>query len=104
MQQILGLLRLLVLIVIVLFGLVLHLRNSDSVTLDLYFFKLTQPLSLLLAMTVALGGILGILAALPKHLGHRRTIRQLRRELKAQSTLSSSAMAPTQLADTKEQT
>ena len=103
MQRILGLLRLLVLIFVVVFGLILHLRNSSPVTLDLYFFKVTQPLSLLLAMTVAIGGVLGMLAALPKHLGHRRTIRQLRRELKTQTVLSSAATTPAQQVETSKE-
>lgn len=101
MQRILAFLRLLVLVVIVVFGLILHLRNSSPVTLDLYFFKVTQPLSLLLAVTIAIGGVLGMLAALPKHLGHRRTIRQLRRELKTQTALPAAGTTPAPLADTR---
>jgi putative membrane protein len=87
MHRIIGLLRLLALLLIVLVGLVLHTRNSQPVTLDLYFLKVTQPLSLLLAVTVALGALLGIVAAIPRLLSGRRVNRRLRRELKQQAAL-----------------
>lgn len=91
MQRIIGLLRLLALVLIVLIGLVLHTRNAQPVTLDLYFLKITQPLSLLLAVTIAFGALLGIIAAIPKLLAGRRVNRRLRREIKQQAALGAPA-------------
>jgi uncharacterized integral membrane protein len=87
MHRVVGLLRLLALFTVVLLGLALHTRNAELVALDLYFVVLRQPLSLLLVLTLLIGAVLGILAALPSLLANRRTTRRLRRELKAQSTL-----------------
>lgn len=94
MHRLIALLRLLALVLIVLLGLVLHTRNGQPVTLDLYFIKFTQPLSLLLAETIAIGGVLGMLAAVPRLLSGRRANRRLSKELRAHVALGSSTAEP----------
>lgn len=97
MQRIVALLRLLAIVVIILGGLVLHMRNAEPVTLDLYFVRIDQPLSLILAVSLLVGALLGILGALPGLLAGRRANRRLRRELRAQAMLP--AATPTETAD-----
>jgi uncharacterized integral membrane protein len=97
MQRIVALLRLLAIVVIILGGLVLHTRNAGPVTLDLYFVRMEQPLSLMLAVSLLIGAVLGILGALPRLLAGRRAIRRLRRELRAQAMLP--AVTPTDTAE-----
>jgi uncharacterized integral membrane protein len=91
MQRIVAVLRLLAIVVIILSGLVLHTRNAQPVTLDLYFARIEQPLSLILTVSLLIGALLGILGALPGLLAGRRANRRLRRELKAQAMLPGAA-------------
>ncbi|MCG3201588.1 MAG: Lipopolysaccharide assembly protein A [Gammaproteobacteria bacterium] len=97
MQRIVALLRLLAIVVIILSGLVLHTRNAQPVTLDLYFVRIEQPLSLILAVSLLIGAVLGVLGALPRLLAGRRANRRLRRELRAHAMLP--AAPPTDAAD-----
>ena len=85
MNRIVTLLRLIALILVVTFGLLLHIRNSQPVHLDLYFLTLEQPLSILLAATLALGALLGMASAIPYLLRGRRANRRLKRELVVQT-------------------
>lgn len=87
MRRLVGLLRWLALLLVVLIGLTLHARNAQPVTLDLYFLTLQQPLSLLLALALLAGALLGMGAALPTLLSGKRANRRLRRELKLQTSL-----------------
>jgi len=66
-------------------GLALHLRNQTPVTLDLYLAAWTLPLSLLLVLVLTLGALLGALAMLPGRWRLGRRLHGVERELRQQA-------------------
>jgi uncharacterized integral membrane protein len=60
-------------------GLALHARNHAPVTLDFYVLRAQMPLSWALVAALGLGGLLGMLAMLPRLLGATRALRRERR-------------------------
>lgn len=66
-------------------GLALHLRNQAPVTLDLYLASWTLPLSLLLVLVLALGALLGALAMVPGRWRLGRRLHGVERELRQQA-------------------
>ena len=52
------------LLAIVIFGMAFATLNSDSVTIDYYFYQATLPLSLLLVIVFAMGCVLGMIVGI----------------------------------------
>ncbi|MEX2353487.1 MAG: LapA family protein [Gammaproteobacteria bacterium] len=61
----LRIIRFIVILVIILAGLAIHLRNDQPVSLDYYLGQLELPFSLFLILGVCSGIVLGMLAGLP---------------------------------------
>lgn len=74
-------LKFLLVLLVMLIGAGLALLNADPVRLDVYFTRLDLPLSLILAGTLSLGGLLGGLASMGLLLGTWRRNRRLRRRI-----------------------
>ena len=74
--------RLILLLAIVLFGLAFHLQNDRSVTLGYYLGVIELPLSLALVLVLILGAALGALASLPVIIKLRRQRRRLEKQIK----------------------
>lgn len=68
----LRIIRLLFVILVVLGGLAIHLRNDQSVLFDYYLGSIEGPFSLFLIITLVTGAILGILACLGRLLRLQR--------------------------------
>ncbi len=66
-------------LVIVLFGLSFALLNAQLVTIDFYFGAQELPLSLVIVLSVILGAVLGVIAALALVLRQRRELARERR-------------------------
>lgn len=75
-------LKLLLLLLVVLAGLALHARNAQPVELDYYLGLLRLPLSLLVALALLVGALLGVLAALPALAAWRHRCLRLERRLR----------------------
>lgn len=67
---------------IVLAGLAFHVRNAQPVVIDFYLASYERPMSLLVAVALLVGAILGVLASLPTCLKLQRDKARLGRELK----------------------
>ena len=68
-----------------LFALAFAVRNVEPVTLRFYFdLSWTAPLIAVLFIVFVVGAAIGLLAALPTLLAHRREILQMRRDLDAE--------------------
>ena len=57
--------KLLLLFAVLLLGLVFHLKNNQQIELNYYLGTVELSLSLLIALTLCLGSVLGIVASLP---------------------------------------
>ncbi len=88
-----------IVLICLLSGLVLQLRNPSPVTLDLYFGRWTLPLSLLLVLSLALGALLGVLAMLPGRWRLGRRLHGVERELRQQARAAPPAVRPSEPAD-----
>lgn len=66
-------------LVIVLFGLSFALLNAELVTINFYFGAQELPLSLVIVLSVILGAVLGVIAALALVLRQRRELARERR-------------------------
>ena len=69
-------------LLVILLGLGFAQINADEVTLHYYFNSITVPLSLLLALTLGLGVLLGLLASTAAIYRVRRENSRLRRQMK----------------------
>ena len=74
--------KLFLLILVVAAGLILHSRNPQPVNLDYYVGVISEPLSLLLVVSVLIGALLGILACLWPMLSLKTEVLRLRRQLR----------------------
>lgn len=68
-------------LIIVFFGLSFSVLNAQRVALDFYFGRADVPLSMILFVALALGAVLGVLAAFGVVLRQRREVAQLRRRI-----------------------
>ena len=57
--------KLILILVILLFGLAFHLKNNQLVALNYYVGAIELPISLVIVLVLILGALLGILASLP---------------------------------------
>ncbi len=57
--------KLILILVILLFGLAFHLKNNQLVALNYYVGAIELPMSLVIVLVLILGALLGILASLP---------------------------------------
>ena len=71
------------LLLIVLVGLELHVKNPQSVMVDYYLGTVQLPVSLLIACMLLLGAVLGVLVNLSVVVRLRRKISELKRSLKS---------------------
>lgn len=76
-------LKLLCLFVIAALGLILHSRNPQPVTFDYYLGAIDKPLSLLLAVALLCGAVLGLVVNLWPLLSLKRENLRLRREMRS---------------------
>ncbi len=76
-------LKVIFLLVIVLVGLELHVKNHQLVVVDYYLGTVQLPVSLLIACTLLLGAVLGVLVNLNVVVRLRRKIGELKRSLKS---------------------
>ncbi|BAW80247.1 hypothetical conserved protein [Candidatus Nitrosoglobus terrae] len=72
----------LIFIVVFILGVTFAGRHAESVVIDYHFGKLPIPLSLLLALILLMGTILGILASLSTIMKLKRENRRLRKSVK----------------------
>ncbi len=63
-------------------GLSFALLNAEMVKLSYYFGTITAPLSIVVAVSLAVGALLGVLACMGMALGLKREIIRLRHHLK----------------------
>ena len=75
--------KLALVLLVILGGLVFHVRNGQSVVIDFYLASYEIPLSLVLALALLSGAILGVLAGLPGRLKLKRDKARLSKELGA---------------------
>lgn len=61
----LRIIKFLLILLVIIFGLAVHLRNDQLVAFDFYIGIAELPFSLYLVVSVCLGAIAGIIAALP---------------------------------------
>jgi len=61
----LRILKFIFVLVLVIFGLAVHLRNDQSVIFDYYLGSIELPFSLFLIASLCFGALLGIIASLP---------------------------------------
>ncbi|MEJ2609049.1 MAG: LapA family protein [Candidatus Thiodiazotropha sp.] len=71
--------KLFLLILIMIFGVVLAMLNSDSVQINYYFSSRDLPLSLVLTVVFGLGVVLGVLSGMGRVVGLKREIHNLKR-------------------------
>ncbi|OOO02994.1 MAG: Lipopolysaccharide assembly protein A [Chromatiales bacterium USCg_Taylor] len=71
------------LLVVVLVGLELHVKNHQLVVIDYYLGTVQLPVSLLIACMLLLGAVLGVLVNLSVVVRLRRKIGELKRSLKS---------------------
>lgn len=75
--------RLIFLLVVLVLGLALHLKNDQTVTLNYYAGTLDLPLSLVIVGSLAVGAVFGIVASLGVILRLKRDKARLSRQVKA---------------------
>lgn len=68
-------------LIIVIFGMTFATLNSESITINYYFFQTTLPLSLLLVIVLALGCFLGIIVGLWLVLKAKMKVYRMRQKL-----------------------
>ncbi len=78
-------LKLLLVLIIMLFGAAFALMNAAPVNLNYYFGSQELPLSVVLVGAVIVGVLLGVLAGLGRMAQLKRTVTGLRRELRLAS-------------------
>ena len=71
--------KLLLLMIIMIFGAVFAVLNSDSVQVNYYFGSRDLPLSLVLTMVFGVGVVLGVVSGMGRVVGLKREIQNLRR-------------------------
>lgn len=71
-----------IIIILILLGITFAVLNSDKVTVHYYAGQRDLPLSLLMALSFAIGILFGFLVMLPKIFRHRFNARRLRKKLK----------------------
>ncbi len=76
-------LKVILLLVVVLVGLELHVKNHQLAVVDYYLGTVQLPVSLLIACTLLLGAVLGVLVNLSVVVRLRRKIGELKRSLKS---------------------
>ncbi|MGH8469025.1 MAG: LapA family protein [Gammaproteobacteria bacterium] len=76
-------LKVMFLLVVVLVGFELHVKNHQLVVIDYYLGTLQLPVSLLIACMLLLGAVLGVLVNLSVVVRLRRKIGELKRSLKS---------------------
>lgn len=54
----------LIVLILIVFGVTFACLNFDETTVNLYWFTKTLPLALLVAITFAVGGVLGVIVSL----------------------------------------
>ena len=74
--------RIALILLVVVAGLALHVRNDQLVVVDFYLGNYEIPLSLALALALLGGAILGVLSGLPSWLKLKRDKSKLGRQLK----------------------
>ncbi len=74
--------KILFFLVVVVFGLELHVRNSQLVTFNYYLGSVELPVSLLVALSLLGGAALGILASLRIIIASRRKLREAKKSLR----------------------
>ena len=75
-------LKLALALLVLLGGLAFHVRNGQPVTIDFYLASYEIPLSMVVALALLTGAILGVLAGLPTRIRLQRDKAKLGRELK----------------------
>ena len=83
-----------VLLVVLLFGLLLYVKNSQPVEIDLYVFSLTLPAAVLLLLALLGGVLLGVLVCLPLMSRMKYDNWRLRRAARRDADDSSSSLPP----------
>lgn len=68
-------------LIIVIFGMTFATLNSESITINYYFYQTTLPLSLLLVIVLALGCFLGIIVGLWLVLKAKMKVYRMRQKL-----------------------
>lgn len=79
MKQIISFILIILLVAVIL---LVTVNNADPVTFSYYISQFDIPLSLLLAFTLAIGAVMGVLATITMVLKVRRELRKSRRETK----------------------
>ena len=75
------LVKLCVFLLVVLLGLLFHLRNAQPVLIDYYIGALELPYSASMVLTLSLGVVLGVLVSLPTQLRLRRENARLQKKV-----------------------
>ena len=86
--------KLALILLVMLLGLALHLRNGQLIIIDFYVGNFELPLSLALGLTLFAGALLGVLAALPLWLRLQRDKTKLGKQLKALQPQAEAEAAP----------
>lgn len=73
---------LLIFVVVFVLGLTFAARHAEPVVIDYHFDQLSVPLSLLLALILLLGAVLGMLASLSTILRLKRESNRLRKSIR----------------------
>lgn len=73
--------RLLLALALILFATGFTVLNSGSVPLDLYFYAIEAPISVLVFVCVALGALLGIIAASGAFIRRQAEVRRLKKRV-----------------------
>ncbi len=73
---------LVVFLLVLVVGLSFALLNAEMVRLSYYFGTITAPLSIVVAVSIAVGALLGVLASMGMALGLKREIIRLRHNMK----------------------
>ncbi|CAN5713779.1 hypothetical protein BH18PSE1_BH18PSE1_00690 [soil metagenome] len=92
-------LKVILLLVVVLVGLELHVKNHQLAVVDYYLGTVQLPVSLLIACTLLLGAVLGVLVNLSVVVRLRRKIGELRRSLKSADQQLTRGQSTTTLKD-----
>ncbi|MCG7871788.1 MAG: lipopolysaccharide assembly protein LapA domain-containing protein [Candidatus Thiodiazotropha lotti] len=71
--------KLLFLILVMMFGAVFAVLNSDSVPVNYYFGRRDLPLSLVLTLVLGVGVLLGLFSGMGRIVGLKREIQTLKR-------------------------
>ncbi len=74
--------KILLVLIIILSGLAVHLRNDQAVLFDYYLGSIELPFSLFMILALCTGAVLGILATLPHLLRLKQEKARLLRKVK----------------------